>query len=270
MTFNFKEKIMGMLVLCVLMISICGCGNAHEKEQRLRYATMQTMNMGFRGGLSGCDMLVKYGPLDLVYFEDAYKRELLVQDKKFYEMDYYKDSATVKRKYAVHLGKCFFDYKMVSYSPEIVDPKNYSRLQMKGDLPLFLVASRLDGVSNVIYNVTYICSIPHKIFIMSKFIDSPEHWLSAAFDIIVGGLYALFMTVFGFIIGTVCHPLETFSNMFAGVILWPPDSVSWFSKEHIAAWKDYFFNTNFFASLWDLVFHAFIYPLWEAIRFLFS
>ena len=142
------------------------------------------------------------------------------------------DSACSKRKAALMMGRCVFNYKW----------KNYIHF---------------DGVSAMIYNVAYICSIPRKALTGLRCSDGIFGWALDLRSLAIGFVLAVIGFFVSTILGVICHPFETLANLLVG-IYW---------GDGFEAMKGYAWNTNFFASLWDLVWGAIIYPLWQAVVF---
>lgn len=144
------------------------------------------------------------------------------------------DSAYTKRKTALLMGRCVFSYKFDNYV-------------------------RFDGISAMIYNVAYIFSAPRKALTALRSSDGITGYIG---DMVVLGI-GIVLAIIGFFVSTflglVCHPLETLSNLLIGI--------AYFGDGGFAAWKAYVLHTNLFASLWDLVWGAMIYPLWQAVMF---
>lgn len=96
----------------------------------------------------------------------------------------------------------------------------------------WLLATHFDGVSNVLYNVTYLMAIPAKVihFIFASFkmgaivfmaegtaaglqtIAGALLWM--VWETVIGGILAFFMIVPSFIIGAIFHPFQTLGMLF--------------------------------------------------------
>lgn len=112
----------------------------------------------------------------------------------------------------------------------------------------------LDGVSGLIYNVAYLFSIPRKILTYWKCADGVTGYLWGVVMVVLGGLLSIVGCVVATIVNTICHPVETLSNLTVGV----------FYFDH---WLTCVVRTNLLASLWDLVWGGIIYPIWQALIF---
>ena len=112
----------------------------------------------------------------------------------------------------------------------------------------------LDGVSGLIYNVAYLFSIPRKILTYWKCADGVMGYLWGIVLVLFGGLCSIVGCVAAPVINTICHPLETLSNLTIGVF--------YFDNWLTCVWR-----TNLLASLWDLIWGGIIYPLIKAVLF---
>lgn len=187
-----------------------------------------------------------------LYLSLQKQQELFLTRNKHFRNYHYSNSAFTKRKAALELSRMQYSYKWFNYQPY---PESWPSLK-------FLLAFQLDGVSNVIYNASYLCNIPKKVQISC-------HLRNSIVDVVYliwGGLSALFMLPLSFLIGTICHPWETLANLTVGIIFIPPDSISVFSWDYWRLWWDYVCNTNILTSLWDLLYHGIIHPLIEFIK----
>ena len=185
-------------------------------------------------------------PSERLYLSPEEQQKLFYTRNKAVSNYYYYCSAFSKRKNALTLSQEQYSYKWFSYATLGSLPE-----------PKFLLAFHLDGVSNVIYNVSYLASIPNRVIVSCHLTYS----IIDIIHIILGGLSALFMLPVSFLIGTICHPWETLANLTVGIIFIPPDSMSVFSWDYWSLWWDYVCNTNIIASLWDLLYHGVIRPL---------
>lgn len=139
------------------------------------------------------------------------------------------DSAWAKRKAALVMGRCELLY----------DFNNYYYF---------------DGVSGLIYNVSYFFSVPHKALRCLRCSDGLVGWIMDVLKLLFGAILAVIGMVLATVFNTVCHPIETLANICG---------IAYFNT----GWWTYFAHTNIFASLWDLIWGGVIYPLWQALTF---
>lgn len=144
--------------------------------------------------------------------------------------NHFTDSAWAKRKSALLLGRCKFTYDGSCYF-------------------------NMDGVSALIYNVSYLFSIPRKALTSLRCMDGLAGYLAGLVGLVIGLVLSLIGIVLASLVGIVCHPLETLANLTAGLFYFG------------SGWWTYVTHTNFIASLWDLVWGGIIYPLWQALTF---
>lgn len=140
-----------------------------------------------------------------------------------------------KRKVAIAAGRGIPSYGLATYS--------YNNRSLS--FP-FLLCFSFDGVSNVLYNLSYILSIPNKliyatIFYLSKDYGGLWELIILYLNLAFGLCAALFLIVFGFFTGLICHPLETLANL----------------------------TINLFGTIWDLFVGAIIGPFWDILATLF-
>ena len=158
-------------------------------------------------------------------------------------------SAYYNRKMALFFGKSSIPYLFFNYSPDTGERKAF---------PYSLVSTSFDGVSNVLYNISYLASIPAKLLHGSFSLFPSEttakivgiddetfgisEWFDMLLSVLAGFFIALIMMPLGFMIGLLFHPFQTFANLvFLSM------------------------NTNIFTSVWDLVVGAIILPLWDVV-----
>lgn len=189
---------------------------------------------------------------ELLHLSLQKQQELFLTRNKHFMNYHYSNSAFTKRKTALGLSRTHYSYKWFNYQPY---PESWPSLK-------FLLAFQLDGVSNVIYNTSYLCNIPKKVQVSCHL----SHSIIDVIYLIWGGLSALFMLPLSFLIGTICHPWETLANLTVGIIFIPPDSISVFSGDYWRLYWDYVCNTNIITSLWDLLYHGVIQPLIEFVQ----
>lgn len=115
-----------------------------------------------------------------------------------------------------------------------------------------------DGVSSFIYNVGYICSVPHKILRGMRTMDGIFCYTGALVKLAFGTVAATAGLVIGPIMGLVSHPFSTLANLTVGIM---GRSAGFDSLVH------YLVCTNIIASLWDLVWGAILAPLLQTFIF---
>lgn len=122
------------------------------------------------------------------------------------------------RLYAKRNGAMIAGSNVISYQWLVFDYKSKNV-----SLPKPLFAMNFDGISNFLYNVAYITSIPYK-FIHFSFVcfssikefgvfESGKLFIWMIVQLLFGAYSAGIMLIFGTIIGIVCHPLETLGNL---------------------------------------------------------
>lgn len=120
--------------------------------------------------------------------------------------------------------------------------------------------THFDGVSSFIYNVGYICSVPHKILRGLRTMDGVFCYAGAIIKLALGTVAATVGLVVGPVMGSLSHPFSTLANLTAGFI---PMNYS----ETFDSIGQYLWYTNVFASLWDLVWGAIFAPLLQTFIF---
>lgn len=235
------------VVIAALTTMAVGCGNdkeAIEEMHALHGEQVRFANVSFmptireadafllqhlhekRGKLSSDYLYELLGETSSMGKEDVLQNPWLAKE--------FIDTAYAKRKTALIIGRNFFSYKFVNYF-------------------------RFDGVSAFTYNLAYIFSIPRKAFLKLRYADSITDFLIGLFVLGLGLVFSIVGIVLSTILGLICHPLETLSNLLIGV--------AYFGDGGFAAWKVYVWHTNLLASLWDIVWGAIIYPILQAVVF---
>ena len=120
--------------------------------------------------------------------------------------------------------------------------------------------THFDGVSSFIYNVGYICSVPHKILRGLRTMDGVFCYAGAIVKLAFGTVAATVGLVVGPVMGLLSHPFSTLANLTVGVI---PVNYS----ETFDSVGQYLWYTNILASLWDLVWGAILAPLLQTFIF---
>lgn len=140
------------------------------------------------------------------------------------------DCACAKRKAALLWARCKFTYEFGSYY-------------------------HLDGISGLIYNVCYVASVPRKLIVYLRSADGISGYFFGVLQLVFGLCCALVGCVASLVVNSLCHPLETLSNLTVGIL--------YFNKD----WMGYVINTNLLSSLWDLLWGGVAYPLIKALMF---
>lgn len=159
-----------------------------------------------------------------------YRNEAISDEVGFVAWNEYIDSAYQKRVHALLMGRCLYTYTF----------KNYIGF---------------DGVSGLIYNTAYVFSIPRKILTGFLTSEGAIEYLWNTTKLLVGGVFAVVGIPCSFVVNSICHPWETLANLTVGVL--------YFGE----GWGTYVANTNIIVSLWDLVWGAILYPLFQALIF---
>lgn len=268
---SFARFITSLIVVFLIFYGICYVhykGSGGIPLGVLEESVQGITRITHRSPLPNTDVIVRSTDLDYaccnllspwmfsdeerLYLSLQKQQELFLTRNKALLNYYYNNTAFAKRKAALRLSQMQYSYKWFNYQPY---PESWPSLK-------FLLAFQLDGVSNVIYNVSYLCNIPKKVQISCHL----RYCIIDVIYLIWGGLSALFMLPFSFLIGTICHPWETLANLTVGIIFIPPDYISVFSWDYWRLWWDYVCNTNIITSLWDLLYHGVIHPLIEFLK----
>ena len=229
----------GAILLGVAVCILAGCADrsevAHAESSAGRRQTLCNVNV--RPEFSKADLLLfnQIGEDE----SDALMKDILscgvtesmTGRHRFWHEDI-RDSAFTKRKAALMMGRCELTYEFMTYGS-------------------------LDGVSGAIYNVAYLFSVPRKALTYLKCADGV---LGYAHGLLLLGCGAICSVVGMFVqpvVNMVCHPLETLSNLTIGLLYFGDN------------WGYYVANTNVIASIWDLIWGAMMYPLWQALTFWF-
>lgn len=113
----------------------------------------------------------------------------------------------------------------------------------------------MDGVSGLIYNVTYLASVPAKALAGLRSSDGIFGYVGDLLKLLLGAIAAIIGIFAATIFNTICHPFQTIANLTIGLLYFD------------SGWWTYVTHTNIFASLWDLIWGGMIYPLWQALTF---
>lgn len=120
--------------------------------------------------------------------------------------------------YALRNGALIAGSRVISYQWVVYD---YNKKVITK--PGFLFATHFDGVSNLLYNVSYILSIPAKAIHFTimciksipeyGFGDSLRMFVWMLLQQVIGLISSIVMVFVGTIIGLLCHPLQTLGNL---------------------------------------------------------
>lgn len=278
---RFKKHffIIGLLALISLLIS--GCGNRGSAPQRYQYHHYFPQSY-FGGGIENSDTVALdtydhsgRGGYNHSIFNDLDQwRSLRELNPEKMDRLLSTHNALAKRKSALFLGRGVIDYCLVNYdyNGKIYESggfftERYSyRPVMK---PLFLICMKFDAVSNVLYNVSYIFSIPAKLIHGTKVSNGIGDYTGIVLQLAIGGTLASIMIPAGFTIGFICHPFESLANMFVGFSVSSYSLTELLSLDFIKNTSNYSYNVNLVSSAVDLFWGAMITPLLDIIR-LFS
>lgn len=140
------------------------------------------------------------------------------------------DSAFCKRMAATELALYLFDYKFLNYAPD-------GKLSCN-----FLLAMRLDAISNLKYNLLSLVNIPRRIIILPRVSVSFVDWIGNLITVVIDLLLALIMLFIGPVIGFICHPLESLANFTIGLLYIPDYGI----EQYLA----YIKQVNLISSVW--------------------
>ena len=243
---NRLKFLIGSLGILMLFLTGCGSESDHMKAEARLAAD------GYRQSIRWSTITWRSSVMDVVYRQGIDMIAISSRiNPKFFREDYFLDSAPAKRKIALVMGRDLYFYKLFNYQQEPSGNLTWN----------FLIATQMDGVSGLIYNAAYICTSPFKLLVTLRASCGFWNCIWNLLGLLLGVAAALLMLPLAPLLGTICHPFETFSNLFAGIFLWPPEGVSIFSGEYWTMWWDYLCNANLFASVWDLLWSAIVFPL---------
>ena len=209
----------------MMCLIITGCG----KEAEAFGGTYYVPN-------SVSDFKVKLTSADKIYF-NVYNAELQerIYTKQYHNSVVYKDidSAFCKRKATVELSLYPYSYKLLNYKEDG---------SLSGN---FLIAMRLDAASNFGYNLVSLCRIPNRLIISPRVSTGLFDWLWNIIIIAWDLVLSFVMLFIAPIIGFICHPWESLSNLTIGILYIPTDGFEQYCK--------YVKGTNIIMSVWDLL-----------------
>ena len=225
---NGKAMMAGALGATLLL---AGCGKGQRWEDDHSLIPIKSADIGFLGGENGNYISPNYA--DWLYY--ASYQEAFGDDWKTLG----ENTACAKRKAALEMSRKVWTYTF----------KNYLAL---------------DGVSGLIYNAGYICSVPHKIVRGLKCMDGVVCYAGALLKLALGTVAATVGLVTSPVINTVCHPCETLANLTVGAVFLDLDNTH---KALGMNYGKYIFNTNLIATLLDLIWGAIVWPLLQTLLF---
>ena len=207
MNMNWWKK----CVIVVLAIMITGCG--HDLEEEWSATAMEGREISLKW-LGVGSVEVKFAKCDNLFWYHLFKNEGKLNADPLFELYckvpemlrnlkgieefrrnswvVFHDSACSKRKAALMMGRCVFSYKFANYIS-------------------------FDGVSALIYNVAYICSIPRKALTGLRCSDGLFGYIHDLIVLAIGFVCAVIGVFLSTILGLLCHPFETLANLFVGV-----------------------------------------------------
>lgn len=254
----FKKRSLIIGIFALIILTISGCGSDGSAPQRYQYHHYFPQSY-FGGGVENSDTVAldEYdhsgrGGYTHSTFNDLSKwRSLLDSNQKEIGPLLATQNAFSKRKSALFLGRGVIDYCFVNYnfngdkyvSGGLFRDKHSYRPTMK---PMFLICMKYDSASNILYNVSYIFSIPAKLIHGVKVANGIDDYLKIVLHLAWGGILAVAMLAIGTVAGFLCHPFESFANFFVGTN---------FSS------IDYSYHVNLVYYLVDLFWGAMISPL---------
>jgi len=235
-------SIAGLLSVIVLMLGIGMISGCADKDA-IAYAESAVADQ--RGSYehmpSNVRMLYEYddrqtgitlNKSDILYFIHLTKSNKdsfarATLSKIGYETD---SDAWRNRKYALATARGLFTYKFATYFS-------------------------LDGISGLLYNLAYLTSVPNKMLSALRGSDGVGGYVRDLFELLIGAIAAFIGIFAALLVNTICHPLQTVANLTLGLF--------GFGE----GWLTYVLHTNIIASLWDLIWGAIIYPIWQIFVF---
>lgn len=263
-----KKLFLKISLLVFISLLISGCGSRGPSPQKYQYHHYFPQSY-FGSGENNSDTVAlnpydhsNRGGYNHGIFNDLAKwRSLEAAGAPIYEQN-----AFSKRKAALFLGRgvidyCFGNYDYVGQRYEsggFLTGGSYSYYPTKK--PLFLICMKFDAVSNLLYNVSYIFSIPAKLIHSTKVADGIMDYIGIVISLAFGTLMSVVMISVGTIVGFICHPFESLANLIVGF------DIS-LSADFIKNLLDtnYIYHVNLIYSLVDLLWGAIVLPLLEIV-----
>lgn len=230
-------KLSKAVILATVLGAMVGCGSRTDCEsaEALSGATAWMGNLSWSPSLNKSDrqyytlLINSRGDSLLSWAEDVKKGDVQPSSGDSWASYSYTDTAWAKRKAALLHARCKLTYSWGTWL-------------------------ELDGISSIIYNVTYIFSAPCKILKTLRCSDGILGWLKDVVSIFICVVLAFMGLFVETVLGIVVHPIETLANI-CGIMNFGE------------GWFNYFIHTNIITSLWDLFWGGVIYPLWQALVF---
>ena len=233
---NMKTLVFGAIGA---MLLCAGCADKESVEYAERVVAAQETENSYANMPANVRMLYEYedqqyplslGKSDLLFIVHNAKHKK--SDFEFVQRTFNerKGDACTNRKLALAMARGLWSYKFSNYF-------------------------YIDGVSGLIYNVTYLASVPAKVLAGLRSSDGIFGYIGDLAKLLFGAIAAIIGIFVVPVLNTLCHPLQTIANLTIGLFYFD------------SGWFSYVFSTNFIASLWDLVWGGIIYPLWQALTF---
>lgn len=223
-----------MAVMAIAVIVVAGCGKRMDWDEN-SHSTIAVPGVDLLG-LSEADEYIDPNYADALYYQ-SYCKAFGTQGTG--RCDLGSCTACSKRKAALDMSREVWTYSFKGY-----------------------VA--MDGVSSLIYNVGYLCSIPHKVVRGVFCMDGVVCYVGALFKLAISSVCAVVGVVTQTVVGTICHPLETVANLTIGLVSFDFTGTQ---KAMGLTYGKYIFHTNIIATLFDLIWGAIIYPLLQTFLF---
>jgi len=217
-----QRKIIFFLILCLSFTLLMGCSLFEIPKDTYNRPSLYEFHHVFpqeHFGNSGNGVTVKM---------HNYEHYRWVHQYSNFNADWkdYKESASLsdkldayeRREAAFIAGANFISYRWLAY--------DFDERGVNWSKPLF--AMHFDGVSNLIYNISYITSIPYKLIHFTimciksigdfGFGYSLLMFIWMIFQLAYGVVSSCIMLVLGTIIGTLWHPLQTLGNLTINIM----------------------------------------------------
>lgn len=227
-----KASSLALMTLATTLV--VGCGKRMEWDEN-SHGTIAVPGVSLLS-ITEAGEYVNPNYADALYYE-SYRKGFGTMGT--YHADLGSDTACSKRKAALDMSREVWSYSFKGYVS-------------------------MDGVSSLIYNTGYICSVPHKIIRGLFCMDGLICYMGALFKLALGTVCATIGIVTQTVVGAICHPFETLANLTVGVIgfdIFEDNSCMGLT------YAKYIFHTNIIASLWDLIWGAIVYPLLQTFLF---
>lgn len=217
-------KVLGVVV----MLAFMGCGKRIESDFTIAVPGVDLLSLSEAGGY------IDPNYADALYYK-SYRAAFEVANR----CDLGSCTACSKRKAALDMSREVWTYSFKGYIA-------------------------MDGVSSLIYNVGYLCSIPHKVVRGLFCMDGVVCYIGALFKLALGAVCAAVGIVTQTVVGVIFHPFETLANLTIGVVGFDFTGTQ---RAMGLSYTKYIFHTNLIATLIDLIWGAIVYPLLQTILF---